>query len=43
MIDKDQFEHLIAEFVRDIIKELQQSKLHRYGWLVQQPSVEEIV
>ena len=29
--DKDQFGHLIAEFVRYIFKELQQSELRRYG------------
>ena len=32
--DKDQFQHLIDEFVRDIIKEVQSSKLSRYHWPV---------
>ena len=39
--DKDEFEHKISEFVRDIIKESQKSELYRYGWAVHHPLVEE--
>ena len=41
--DEDQFELLIDQFLRDIIKKAQKSKLHRYGWAVLLPLVEEIV
>ena len=41
--DKDQFEHLIIEFVRNIIKKAQYSKLHTYGWAVDRPFCEDIV
>ena len=39
--DKDEFDHKISEFVRDIIKESQKSELYRYGWAVHHPLVEE--
>lgn len=41
--DKEQFEHLTNEFVRDITKEAQNSRLHRYNWAVHRPLVQEIV
>ena len=41
--DKDQFEHLITEFVKNVIKETQNRKLHRYGWAVDRPFCEDIV
>ena len=41
--DKYRFEHLITEFVRNIIKKAQNSKLHRCGWAVDRPLCEDIV
>ena len=41
--DKKLFEHRIDQFVRDIIKEAQRSRLlHKYNWAVNRPLVEEI-
>ena len=41
--NKNLFEHLINEFVRDIFMEAQNSKLHRCSWAVHQPLIEEII
>ena len=39
--DKDEFEHKIDEFVKDITKKPPMSELYRYHWAVQCPLVEE--
>ena len=40
--DKDQFEHLIQEYICKILEELRNSKLHRYNWAVHRPFCEDI-
>ena len=35
--EKDNLQHLIQKFVRDIIKEAQRSKLYKYNWAVHRP------
>ena len=35
--EKDNLQHLIQEFVCDIIKEAQRSKLYKYNWAVHRP------
>ena len=40
--DKKLFEHRINEFASDIIKQAQNSKLHRYNWAVHRPLIDEI-
>ena len=40
--DKDQFEHLIQEYVCKILEELKNSELHRYNWAVHRALCENI-
>ena len=40
--DKRLLGHKINEFVRDMIKEAQESDLYRYHWTVHCPLVEEV-
>lgn len=40
--DKDQFKHLIPEYVCKVLVEFEKSKLHRYCWAVHRPLCEDI-